>query len=288
MALSRAKHESRGTFSFFEAGMDARAQRRRKIEIELRDAIQSDLLQPHYQPLIDLASGRITGLEALVRWPHPERGLIPPAEVIPVAEEMGIITEIDQWVLRKACMECRRWAGSVNVAVNLSSIQFTRCNVPQIVRKALAESGLPANRLEIEITETTMLHDTTKSRAALRALGRLGVRVSLDDFGTKYSSLSYLHSFPLHKVKIDQSFVQNLANNARMLTLLRGIVRLSAELGLRVAVEGIETEEQLALVAAEEGLDEVQGYLFGVPMPASALRTLLEASLPARIGSRVA
>lgn len=288
MALYRAKAESRDTWCFFKAEMEASARARRALELDLHSALANEVFEVYYQPIIDLKTGRISTCEALLRWPHPERGIISPGEFIPVAEEMGIITEIDQWVLRKACMECRRWPGGVNVAVNLSSIQFTRCNVPQIVRKALAESGLPANRLEIEITETTMLQDTTKSRAALRALGRLGVRVSLDDFGTKYSSLSYLHSFPLHKVKIDQSFVQNLANNARMLTLLRGIVRLSAELGLRVAVEGIETEEQLALVAAEEGLDEVQGYLFGVPMPASALRTLLEASLPARVGSRVA
>jgi len=201
---------------------------------------------------------------------------------------MGIITEIDQWVLRKACIECRRWPGNVSVAVNLSSIQFTRSNVPQLVRKALAESGLAANRLQIEITETTLMQDMAKSRAALRELERLGVQVSLDDFGTKYSSLSYLHSFPLHKVKIDQSFVRNLTSNARMVTLLRGIVRLSAELGLRVAIEGIETEEQLALVAGEAGVDEVQGYLFGVPMPSSALRTLLQASTPARLGARVA
>jgi EAL domain-containing protein (putative c-di-GMP-specific phosphodiesterase class I) len=172
--------------------------------------------------------------------------------------------------------------------VNLSSIQFTRSNVPQLVRKALAESGLAANRLQIEITETTLMQDMAKSRAALRELERLGVQVSLDDFGTKYSSLSYLHSFPLHKVKIDQSFVRNLTSNARMVTLLRGIVRLSAELGLRVAIEGIETEEQLALVAGEAGVDEVQGYLFGVPMPASALRTLLQASTPARLGAQVA
>lgn len=288
MALYRAKAESRNTWRFFKPEMEAAARARRTLELDLRNALVNEAFENYYQPIINLKTGRISACEALLRWPHPERGLISPSEFIPVAEEMGIITEIDQWVLRNACRECRRWAGDVDIAVNLSSIEFTRNNVPLLVREALAESGLPASRLLIEITETTLLQDTAKSRAALRELGRMGVRVSLDDFGTKYSSLSYLHSFPLHKIKIDQSFVQNLSKNARMLTLLRGIVRLSADLGLRVTVEGIETEEQLALISAEAGVDEVQGYLFGVPMPPSALRTLLKASMPALAQTRVA
>ena len=288
MALYRAKAESRDTWRFFKSEMEARARARRSLELDLRNAVANEAFEIYYQPIVDLKTGRISACEALLRWPHKERGMVSPAEFIPVAEEMGIITEIDQWVLKNACVECRRWPGNVQVAVNLSPIQFTRTNVPRLVREALTESGLAASRLAVEITETTLLQDTAKSRAALRELGRLGVRVSLDDFGTKYSSLSYLHSFPLHKVKIDQSFVRNLAGNERMITLLRGIVRLSAELGLRVAVEGVETEEQLALVSAQEGVDEVQGYLFGVPMPASAIRTLLEASTPARAAIRVA
>jgi diguanylate cyclase (GGDEF)-like protein/PAS domain S-box-containing protein len=288
MALYRAKAESRDTWRFFKPEMEATARARRTLELDLRNALANESFEIYYQPIIELKAGRISTCEALLRWPHKERGMISPAEFIPVAEEMGIITEIDQWVLKKACVECGRWAGNVDVAVNLSSTQFTRSNVPRVVRKALAESGLPPSRLIIEITETTLLQDTAKSRAALRELGNMGVRVSLDDFGTKYSSLSYLHSFPLHKVKVDQSFVRNLPNNERMLTLLRGIVRLSAELHLRVAVEGIETEEQLALVAGAGEVDEVQGYLFGVPMPASALRTLIEASTPARAIIRVA
>ncbi|MEJ2376033.1 MAG: EAL domain-containing protein [Pseudolabrys sp.] len=288
MALYRAKAESRDTWRFFKPEMEATARARRTLELDLRNALANESFEIYYQPIIELKAGRISTCEALLRWPHKERGMISPAEFIPVAEEMGIITEIDQWVLKKACVECGRWAGNVDVAVNLSSTQFTRSNVPRVVRKALAESGLPPSRLIIEITETTLLQDTAKSRAALRELGNMGVRVSLDDFGTKYSSLSYLHSFPLHKVKVDQSFVRNLPNNERMLTLLRGIVRLSAELHLRVAVEGIETEEQLALVAGAGEVDEVQGYLFGVPMPASALRTLIEASTPVRAITRVA
>ncbi len=289
MALYRAKGESRDTWRFFKPEMEADARARRRLELDLRNALANEAFEIYYQPIVDLKTNRILTCEALLRWPHKERGLISPAEFIPVAEEMGIITEIDQWVLRKACVECRQWGGNINVAVNLSSLQFSRNNVPLLVCEALAASGLPANRLEIEITETILLQDTAKSRAALHELKRMGVRVSLDDFGTKYSSLSYLHSFPLHKVKIDQSFVQNLTSDPRMATLLRGIVRLSAELGLRVAVEGIETAEQLALVVAEEQIDEVQGYLFGVPLPASALRTLLRASsVPLAAGSRVA
>ncbi len=289
MALYRAKAESRDTWRFFKPQMEADARARRSLELDLRNALANEDFDIYYQPIVDLKTNRILACEALLRWPHRERGLISPAEFIPVAEEMGIITEIDQWVLRKACVECRQWGGDISVAVNLSSLHFTRSNVPLLVREALAASGLTANRLEIEITETMLLQDTANSRAALHELKRLGVRVSLDDFGTKYSSLSYLHSFPLHKVKIDQSFVQNLTSDPRMVTLLRGIVRLSAELGLRVAVEGIETAEQLALVVAEDQVDEVQGYLFGIPLPASALRTLLRASsVPLGAGSRVA
>ena len=219
MALYRAKAESRDTWRFFKPEMEATARARRSLELDLRNALANETFEIYYQPIIDLKANRITACEALLRWPHQERGMISPGEFIPVAEEMGIITEIDKWVLHKACIECRKWTGNVDVAVNLSSIEFTRSNVPQLVREALAESGLPANRLIIEITETTLLQDTAKSRAALRELGHIGVRVSLDDFGTKYSSLSYLHSFPLHKVKIDQSFVRNLANDARMVTL---------------------------------------------------------------------
>jgi EAL domain-containing protein (putative c-di-GMP-specific phosphodiesterase class I) len=204
--------------------------------------------------------------------------MISPAEFIPVAEEMGLIVEIGNQVLRKACLECRRWPGDTRVAVNLSSIQFSRANIPALVRETLAATNLPPQRLELEITETTLLQDTRRTRAALRQLEALGVKISLDDFGTGYSSLSYLHSFPLHKVKIDQTFLQDLGNNERRVTLLRGMARLSAELGLRVAVEGVETEEQLALIAAENSVAEVQGYLLGRPMPAAEIRKLLYAN----------
>lgn len=210
-------------------------------------------------------------------------------EIVRVRFPAAILVQLsDQhcstWVLsveflRKACLECRQWPGDTGVAVNFSPIQFSRSNVPALIRQTLAATHLPAERLQIEITESTLLQDTEKTRAALRQLEKLGVKVSLDDFGTGYSSLSYLHSFPLHKVKIDQSFIQDLANNRRM-TLLHGVAQLSVELGLRVTVEGVETEEQLSLIAAEGSVDEAQGYLLGRPVPASEIRKLLLATTP--------
>src|SRR5207302_3453457 len=188
---------------------------------------------------------------------------------------MGLITEIGNWVLRQACIECTRWPAEVRVAVNLSAIQFRRGGVVRAVREALAVSGLPAARLEVEITETVLLQNTEATRASLRQLRDMGVRISLDDFGTGYSSLSYLHSFPLHKVKIDRSFLDGIEGNERSLTLLRGVAQLSAELGLSVALEGVETEEQLVLVACEANIDEAQGYLFSPAIRGRDIRKLL-------------
>jgi EAL domain-containing protein (putative c-di-GMP-specific phosphodiesterase class I) len=193
--------------------------------------------------------------------------------------------EIGNQVLYKACLECRRWPGDTAVTVNLSSTQFERSNVPALVRETLAATNLPPHRLEIEITESTLLVDTKRTRADLHQLAELGVTISLDDFGTAYSSLSYLHSFPLQKVKIDQSFLRDLGEDERRVTLLRGMTRLSAQLGLRVVVEGVETQDQLELLAAEDSVDEVQGYLLARPMPASDLRRLLYASYVAPVSS---
>jgi diguanylate cyclase (GGDEF)-like protein/PAS domain S-box-containing protein len=284
MALYQAKAESRDTWRFFKPEMEAYARARRGMEFDLRDALANNAFEIYYQPVVELRTNRIVCCEALLRWPHPERGMISPAEFIPIAEEMGIITEIDQWVLRKACEECQRWPNGIRVAVNLSPLQFARTDVAQVVRTAVAEVGLLPSRLEIEITETILLQDTEGSYNALRELRQLGVNVSLDDFGTKYSSLSYLHNFPLDKIKIDQSFVHDLTDGSRRMTLLRGIARLSAELGLRVTIEGVETEEQLALISTEPNIDEVQGYLFGVPLPSSAIRSLLRAGTPLHVG----
>jgi diguanylate cyclase (GGDEF)-like protein len=278
LALYQAKAEGRGTWRWFEAKMEANAQARRTLEFDLRTAIKSEAFELYYQPLFNLKTRRIEACEALLRWPHHARGMVSPAEFIPVAEEMGLIIEIGNQVLYNACLECRRWPGDTAVTVNLSSIQFDRSNVPALVRETLAATNLPAHRLELEITESTLLQNTKRTRADLQQLAESGVRISLDDFGTAYSSLSYLHSFPLHKVKIDQSFLQGLGDDERRVTLLRGITRLSAQLGLRVVVEGVETEEQLELLAGEDSIDEVQGYLLCRPMPAADLRKLLYAS----------
>jgi len=288
MALYQAKAEGRGKWLWFEAKMEADAQARRNLEYDLRKATEAHAFELYYQPLFNLKTRRIQTCEALLRWRHPERGMISPAEFIPVAEELGLIVEIGNQALLKACLECQHWPGETAVAVNLSPIQFDRSNIPELVREALAETKLPAHRLELEITETTLLQDTKRTRAALEQLAELGVKISLDDFGTAYSSLGYLHSFPLHKVKIDQLFLRGIDDDERKVTLLRGITRLSAQLGLRVVVEGVETQEQLELLMAEDSIDEVQGYLLGRPMPAGDIRTLLYATnvVPARKSPR--
>ncbi len=276
MALSRAKNESRGTFSFFEAGMDARAQSRRRIENDLREAIQNDVLRPHYQPLIDLSSGRIIGFEALVRWPHPERGMIPPIEFIPIAEETGLISALGGLMLRRACMDAASWPDDVRVAVNLSPLQFRAGNVLAQVMEVLKHSGLPARRLELEITETLVLEKSDQVLATLHALRALGVRISMDDFGTGYSSLSYLRSFPFDKIKIDRSFVKDLAANREAQAIIRSIVSLGRGLGVSITAEGVETEGELHCLRAE-GCLEGQGFLFSRPRPNADIVKLLQA-----------
>jgi len=276
MALSRAKNEFRGTFSFFEAGMDARAQTRRKIEIELRDAIHNDLLRPHYQPLVDLATGRIAGFEALVRWPHPERGMISPGEFIPVAEETGLISAVGGLMLRRACMDAALWPDEVHVAVNLSPLQFRVGNLLAQVMETLKQTGLAANRLELEITETLVLEKSSQVLATLHALRALGVRISMDDFGTGYSSLSYLRSFPFDKIKIDQSFVRDLGADRDAQAIVRAIVSLGKGLGVTITAEGVETESELSCLR-NEGCHEGQGFLFSRARPNAEIVSLLRA-----------
>jgi diguanylate cyclase (GGDEF)-like protein/PAS domain S-box-containing protein len=276
MALSRAKNDFRGTFSFFEAEMDARAQTRRKIEIDLRDAIQNDVLRPYYQPLVDLATGRITGCEALVRWPHAERGMISPAEFIPVAEETGLINALGGLMLQRACMDAAQWPDDVRVAVNLSPLQFRVGNLLSVVMDALKHSGLPARRLELEITETLLLEKSSQVLATLHALRSLGVRISVDDFGTGYSSLSYLRSFPFDKIKIDQSFVRDLGSNRDAQAIVRSIISLGMGLGVTITAEGVETEAEFSCLR-DEGCHEGQGYLFSHARPNAEIVNLLRA-----------
>ncbi|WP_448040726.1 EAL domain-containing protein [Bradyrhizobium liaoningense] len=276
MALSRAKLDARGTFAFFEAALDAKAQSRRKIEVELRDAIQNDVLRPYYQPLIDLQGGRITGFEALVRWPHAERGMVSPAEFIPVAEDTGLINPLGGLMLRRACLDAAAWPDDVRVAVNLSPLQFRSGNLLSMVTDALKHSGLPPRRLELEITETLLLEKSAQVLATLHALRALGVRISMDDFGTGYSSLSYLRSFPFDKIKIDQSFVRDLGANREAQAIIRSIVSLGKGLGVTITAEGVETEAELSCLRAE-GCHEGQGFLFSKARPNAEIIGLLAA-----------
>ena len=277
MALYRAKADGRGTFCFFRDEMAQTVEARRILELDLRKALANEEFELFYQPLVNLKSGRIATCEALLRWNHPVRGTVSPIDIIPVAEDMGLIVDLGRWILRKACMECMKWPEAVSVAVNFSPQQFHQRDVLSEVRYALEVSGLPAHRLEIEITESSLLRNTQLTHDVLSQLRTIGVRISLDDFGTGYSSLSYLHNFPLQKVKIDRSFLEGIDSD-RPLTLLRGVARLSADLGMSVVVEGIETNEQLELISADGTVTEAQGYLFSRPVPAVRIRQLLNAS----------
>jgi diguanylate cyclase (GGDEF)-like protein len=277
MALYRAKADGRGTFCFFREEMAQTVEARRVLELDLRKALASEEFELFYQPLVNLKSGKISTCEALLRWNHPARGTVSPIDIIPVAEDMGLIVDLGRWILRKACMECMKWPEGVSIAVNFSPQQFHQRDVLSEVRYALEVSGLPAHRLEIEITESSLLRNTQLTHDVLSQLRTIGVRISLDDFGTGYSSLSYLHNFPLQKVKIDRSFLEGIDTD-RPLTLLRGVARLSADLGMSVVVEGIETNEQLELISADGTVTEAQGYLFSRPVPAVRVRQLLNAS----------
>lgn len=277
MALYRAKADGRGTFCFFRDEMAQTVEARRVLELDLRQALAHEEFELYYQPLVNLKSGRISTCEALLRWNHPTRGAVSPADIIPVVEDMGLIVDLGRWILRKACMECMKWPDGVSVAVNFSPQQFHQRDVMSEVRYALEVSGLPPQRLEIEITESSLLRNTQWTLDVLEQLRTAGVRISLDDFGTGYSSLSYLHNFPLQKVKIDRSFLEGIGND-RPLTLLRGVARLSADLGMSVVVEGVETNEQLELISADGAVTEVQGYVFSPPVPAQQIRQLVTAS----------
>jgi diguanylate cyclase (GGDEF)-like protein len=275
IALYLAKTEGRGTVRFFEPEMDAHIHRRRVLEADLRGAIVRNEFELYYQPSVNLVAGKVTGFEALLRWRHPIRGLVSPADFIPVAEETGMIVAIGEWVLRMACFEAENWPADIIVAVNLSPVQFKKGNLVATVRQALAASGLRPDRLELEITETVLLHDTMGILTALHELRAMGIAVALDDFGTGYSSLSYLRSFPFDKIKIDQSFVRDLAANRESMSIISAVTGLGRSLSMKTTAEGVETQEQLDKLR-EEGCTEVQGYLFSRPRPASELPALIE------------
>ncbi|TFV69052.1 EAL domain-containing protein [Bradyrhizobium frederickii] len=275
LALYRAKADGRGTYRFFETGMDARAQARRLLEMDLRAALQRDEFEVYYQPIRDVASGRVVAFEALLRWNHPQRGLIAPISFIPLAEETGLIVQLGEFVLRFACAEAATWPDDVDVAVNLSPVQFKSPNLIASVTEALAASGLEARRLELEITESVLLQNSEATLTTLHELRAMGVRISLDDFGTGYSSLSYLRSFPFDKIKIDRSFVSELATREDSMAIIRAVTGLGRSLGIVTTAEGVENDAQLELLR-REGCTQAQGYLFSKPRPASDVAMMLE------------
>jgi diguanylate cyclase (GGDEF)-like protein/PAS domain S-box-containing protein len=266
MALYRAKADGRGTYRFFEPEMDARMQARRVLELDLRQAVATGGFVLHYQPIVNIASNQVSSFEALLRWQHPTRGMLPPLEFIPLAEETGLIVPIGEWVLREACAQAVKWPGYVHVAVNLSPAQFKRTDPVAAVVGALSASGLSPQRLELEITESLLLQDSEAILGILHQLRDLGVAISMDDFGTGYSSLSYLRKFPFDKIKIDQSFIRDLADGGDSLAIIRAVTGLGSSLGISTIAEGVETAEQLKRLKAE-GCTEAQGFLFGAAKP---------------------
>ena len=274
MALYRVKLDGRGAWRFFEPEMDAQLQARRVLELDLRDALVHDQFEVFYQPIFDLAQDQVGGFEALLRWHHPTRGPVLPTEFVPLAEELGIIVPLGNWVLHTACAEAVSWPSHVKVAVNVSAAQFKSGCLAESVIDALARSGLPAGRLELEITESVLLAESAATLATLHAIRNLGVRISMDDFGTGYSSLSYLRSFPFDKIKIDRSFIRDLGTQDSS-AIVRAITGLGRSLGMKTLAEGVETNEQLAWLRSE-GCSEAQGYLFGPPKPASSVFLLLQ------------
>jgi diguanylate cyclase (GGDEF)-like protein len=288
VALYDAKARGRNCVSFYTEQLGEQIQDRRQIENDLRKAVDRGQLQLHFQPLVNVRRNQISTCEALLRWQHPERGMIPPGVFIPIAEEIGVISEIGEFVLREAARQCLTWPQDVSVAVNVSSLQFRQTDVVGVVRSALAASGLSPNRLEVEVTESAMLENVAETTDTLKKLSQLGVRISLDDFGTGFSSLSYLHTLPLDKVKIDRSFIQNIENDERSMILLTGVTHLARELGLGVAVEGVEKEEQVAILKERMYVTEMQGYLFGRAVPSAEIREILENDSSARPKVRLA
>ena len=264
-ALYRAKAEGRGTIRFFERDMDVRLRERRALQQDLRSALDRDDLTVHYQPQAQ-TEGEIVGFEALIRWRHPERGWVSPDAFIPLAEESGLIIPIGERMLREACREAASWPAPLRVAVNLSTVEFRHGDLPRLVHSVLLETGLAADRLELEVTESVLIGDFSRAQSILRRLKSLGVRIAMDDFGTGYSSLSYLQSFPFDKIKIDKVFITNLERNPQSKAIVRGVIGLAKGLNLPVLAEGVETKAQLAFLRGE-GCDEVQGYLVGRPQP---------------------
>ena len=277
MALYRAKSNGRGAYHFFQPEMDAEMQARHALEVDLRKAMLTGEFENYYQPIVDVATGKIVGFEALVRWNHPQRGLVAPDAFIPLAEEIGLIVPLGEWVLRQACRDAAAWPGKLTVSVNLSAVQFRNTSLALTVASALGASGLDAKRLDLEITETVLLQQDRGVLTILHQIRDLGARISMDDFGTGYSSLSYLRSFPFDKIKIDRSFIQELGKKGDSTAIVRAVTRLAGNLGMATIAEGVETSEQLEILRAE-GCTQVQGYLFSRPKPVREIPEMLNRS----------
>jgi diguanylate cyclase (GGDEF)-like protein/PAS domain S-box-containing protein len=274
LALYRCKSEGGNTYRFFEAQMDAHMQQRRALEIDLRKALLNNELVLNYQPIVSLKTGRVSSCEALIRWHQPERGLVPPLDFIPIAEETGLICPIGEWILEQACADAVEWPGDIAVSVNASPVQFKAGGFFHAVTSALKKSGLPPSRLEIEITELVLMRDSSETLALLHKLKELGISIAMDDFGTGYSSIGYLRSFPFDRIKIDQSFIRDLPESDQSLAILRAVVGLGRSLHIVTTAEGVETQSQLELLRTE-GCTDVQGHFFSQARPAAEMRELL-------------
>jgi predicted signal transduction protein with EAL and GGDEF domain len=275
LALYKAKSQGKGRSQVFHDEMDTDYRYRQRLKAELKQAVADNTLSLVFQPIVDLETRRVVSCEALARWHHPELGSIPPSLFIPIAEETGLISEISRWVLATATAECCNWPEEVSVSVNISARDFRNADVAGMVKAALAGSGLVPHRLEIEVTETAVIEERAAATKILAKLARQGIGIALDDFGTGYSSLSYLQALPFTKLKIDRSFVMDIADNPRSLKLLSNVAQLGKDINLTVTAEGVETEEQLNLIAEHSSVDQIQGYLFGVPLPRREVAELI-------------
>jgi EAL domain-containing protein (putative c-di-GMP-specific phosphodiesterase class I) len=279
-AMYRAKESGRNAYRFFTADMNEEARRRMALESDLRRAAERGELAMFYQPKVDAADGRIVGAEALIRWRHPERGYVPPADFIPLAEENGLILPIGEWLLGDICQQYRRWQdGGLEpppIAMNLSGRQFQRQNLPDLIGRAIAEAGIAPHNLEVELTESTIMSNAESNIEMLVMLKRMGLTVAIDDFGTGYSSLSYLKRFPIDVLKIDYSFVRDIATDADSAELVRGVIGMAHGLRLKVVAEGVETPEQLEFLQRHH-CDIIQGFYFSKPVPADEFEALLRA-----------
>jgi EAL domain-containing protein (putative c-di-GMP-specific phosphodiesterase class I) len=275
LALYRTKSDGRNGYRFFDPQMTADADALHQLENDLREAIARGELEVHYQPVFDGKTRQPVGAEALVRWRHPQRGFIPPDQFIPLAEETGLIIPLGEWVLQRACSDAASWPSHIKVAVNLSIVQFRKSNLLDVILCTLIESGLPPERLELEITESVLVANELDILAVIRHLKNLGVSIALDDFGTGYSSLSYLTKFPFDKIKIDKSFTQNMTKRAECRAIVSSVRALGHGLNIVTTAEGVETEQQFEMLRAA-GVNQVQGYLLARPCPADQLEFALD------------